>query len=529
MSEKVYGIDLGTTNSAIAVYENGETRILKNMDGDEVTPSVVLFTSVDEEGKDEVLVGSQAREEAASSPDTVVQFVKRNIGKKGAAVQFTAPSGKVYTPEMISSLILQKVCRDAEKYAGEEEVKDVVITVPAYFDDARRTATKQAGMLAGLNVLDILNEPTAAAVAFGLGREFKGRILVYDLGGGTFDVTIMDIDDGKFTVLATGGDPQLGGINFDQEISGLIIKKLEEQGISVDYEDDERMAEIREKAETTKKQLTNVEHSHPVFRFREDGKTQNVRLDISREEFEAAAEQLMRRTQFIIEDVMKQKEITWEQIDEIIIVGGSTKMPIVIKWLENLSGKTISREVDPDTVVAKGAAIFASTVSKRAENQETGSAASEAGEVPSGGLVISDVTSQSLGIVSIDPADPVGKKEVNSVIIPNNTVIPAKRSREFRTVVENQTSVKIQVTEGNDPELEYVNIIGETVLQIPPYPKGSPIEVIFAYDANQMVYVEVIDLVAQKSLGTFDIERRSNLTAEQLAQAEETVRQTSVE
>lgn len=259
-------------------------------------------------------------------------------------------------------------------------------------------------------------------------------------------------------------------------------------------------AEIREKSETTKKQLTNVEHSHPVFRFREDGKTRNVRLDISREEFEAAAEQLMRRTQFIIEDVMGQKEITWEQIDEIIIVGGSTKMPIVIKWLENLSGKTISREVDPDTVVAKGAAIFATTVSKRAENRETGSAAAGAGEVPAGDLVISDVTSQSLGIVSIDPADPAGKKEVNSVIIPNNTAIPAKRSREFRTVV-----------------------------QIPPYPKGSPIEVVFAYDANQMVYVEVIDLVAGKSMGTFDIERGSNLTAEQLAQAEETVRQTSVE
>lgn len=268
----------------------------------------------------------------SARPDTVVQFVKRNIGKKGAAVQFTAPSGKTYTPEMISSLILQKVCRDAEKYAGEDEV----ITVPVYFDDARRTATKQAGMLTGQNVLDILNEPTAAA-------------------------------------------------------------------------------------------------------------------------------------------------------------------------------------------------IFASTVSKRPENRETGSAAAEEGEMPAGGLIISDVTSQSLGIVSIDPADPAGKKEVNSVIIPNNTAIPAKRSREFRTVVENQTSVKIQVTEGNDPELEYVNIIGETVLQIPPYPKGSPIEVVFAYDANQIVYVEVIDLVAGKSMGTFDIERRSNLTAEQLVQAEETVRQTSVE
>lgn len=526
MLEKVYGIDLGTTNSAIAIFERGEAKILKNMDDDEVTPSVVVFTGVSSDGKDEFLVGEQAKNMAAACPEQVVQFVKRNMGNHGEIYNFTAPSGKDYTPEMISSLILRKICKDAEQYDGENLVKDVVITVPAYFDDAKRIATKQAGEIAGLHVLRVINEPTAAAIAFGLDHSYQGRILVYDLGGGTFDVTVMDVKDGFFDVIATGGDPQLGGINFDQKLVELIREQLEEKGCTVDDEDDAIMADIREKAEKTKIQLSGVEHSRPFFTIQ--GKT--YRLDISRESFEAASKPLIERTQFILDDVMCEKGVIWEEIDQVLMVGGSTKMPMVKRWLEQISGKEVAYKVDPDTAVAKGAAIFASTL-----KEESGSKSSvipmglKSGEDKEEGiakLVISDVTSQSLGAVSWDT---VLKKEVNTVIIPNNTKIPAKCSQEFMTLEDNQTSLKLQVTEGNDSELEYVKIIGECFLRIPPYPAGSGVKVIYAYDPDQTVFIEVIDMVTNKSLGTFEVERTSNLSNEEMVHATDIVCKTNVE
>ena len=224
MEKKAYGIDLGTTYSAIAVYEQFEPHILKNSEGMETTPSVLFFAGVTSTGDDDLLVGQEAKNSAETEPDNVVQFIKRKMGRSGPAVNFTAPSGKVYTPEMLSGFILRKLAKDASQYEGS--VEDVVITVPAYFDDARRTATKQAGLIAGLNVLAVLNEPTAAAIAYGLGKNTSARVLVYDLGGGTFDVTIMDIDGNHFETLATGGDSMLGGYNFDGCLSELIIKSF---------------------------------------------------------------------------------------------------------------------------------------------------------------------------------------------------------------------------------------------------------------------------------------------------------------
>ena len=511
MEHKIYGIDLGTTNSSIAVYDNEEIQIIKNLDGSEITPSVVFFTGTDVDGNDETLVGVQAKNMAATSPDNVVQFVKRLMGKQGGAYNFRSPSGKEYTPEMISALILKKVCQDAEQYNGGVPIRDVVITVPAYFDDARRVATKQAGKIAGLNVLRVINEPTAAAIAFGLDLTQKGKVLVYDLGGGTFDVTIMDINEGTFDVVATGGDSQLGGVNFDQKIMSLIIRKLTEQECEVDDENDALMSDIREKAEKTKVQLTSVEHSRPVFTI--NGKT--YRIDISRDEFEYEAESLMQRTQFLLEEVMKEKNISWEDIDILLAVGGSTKMPMVKKRLEQLSGKTITYKIDPDTAVAQGAAIFASTL-------DVSDGASDSNvPVPfsgiSGSIVISDVTSQSLGVVTLDGE--FSNRKCNTIIIPNNTKIPAKKSQTVYTVVDNQTQVLVEVTEGNDSELEYVKIIGSSTLTMPPHPKNSPIEVIYAYDADQTIYIEVIDKVTNQSLGTFEIERNSNLSNDQVANA----------
>jgi len=511
MGNNVYGIDLGTTNSSIAIYENGEVRILKNIDGAEITPSVVFFTGMDVDGNDETLVGVQAKNAAVTSPDNVVQFVKRLMGKQGSVYNFSSPSGKEYTPEMISALILKKVCQDAEQYNGGIPIQDVVITVPAYFDDARRIATKQAGKIAGLNVLRVINEPTAAAIAFGLDLNQKGKVLVYDLGGGTFDVTIMDINEGAFDVVATGGDSQLGGINFDQKIISLIIGKLKEQGCEVDDENDALMSDIREKAEKTKVQLTGVEHSRPIFTI--NGTT--YRIDISRGEFEAEAESLMQRTQILLEEVMKQKNILWVDIDVLLTVGGSTKMPMVKKRLEQISGKAVTYRVDPDTAVAQGAAIFASTLNAPVET--SGSSLPIPFNSIRGNIVVSDVTSQSLGVVTVDGE--FNDRKCNTIIIPNNTKIPAKKSQTFYTVVDNQTQVLVEVTEGNDPELEFVKSIGSSTLKMPPYPKNSPIEIIYAYDADQTIYIEVIDKVANQSLGTFEIERNSNLSSDQVANA----------
>ena len=525
MERKAFGIDLGTTYSAIAVYEDGETQILKNAEGTETTPSVIFFTGVTSTGEDDLLVGQEAKNSAETEPDNVVQFIKRKMGQNGPAVNFRAPSGKSYTPEMLSSFILRKLCQDAEQYVGEGEIRDVVITVPAYFDDARRTATKQAGVIAGLNVLAVVNEPTAAAIAYGFGRDTDARVLVYDLGGGTFDVTIMDIKGKHFDTLATGGDSMLGGYNFDGRLSELIQKKLAEQGAELDDDDDLLFAEIREKAERAKRMLTDKE----TARLRLRGIKQAV--EITREEFEEATADLLKRTQVKLEQVMADKNITWDEIDELLVIGGSTRMPMVKKMLESLSGKQVKYKVDPDTAVAQGAAIFASTFEPDAESGEPRRDARTANAEGAGGalanqITISDVTSQSLGVVLLDSA---ANRKYNQVIIPRNSKIPTTCSQTAYTVVDNQTELLVQVTEGNDAELEFVKIVGESTLSIPAYPKGSPFEIIYAYDPDQMVTIEVIDKVADKSLGTFEVDRSSNMSAEEVALAAEIVGRTNVE
>lgn len=516
MGNKIYGIDLGTTNSAISVFENEEVRILKNTDGYETTPSVVFFTGVNSSGNDESLVGFQAKNSAETAPSNVVQFVKRLMGNQGASYNYVAPSGKEYTPEMISALILRKVCQDAEQYVGGGSVKDVVITVPAYFDDARRVATKQAGKIAGLNVKRVINEPTAAAIAFGLDLSKTGKVLVFDLGGGTFDVTIMDINGGNFDVIATGGDSQLGGINFDQKMMSLIIRQLNEQGCEIDDEDDALMADLREKAEKTKLQLSNVETARPVFTIA--GKT--YRAEITREMFENESASLMERTQLLLEEVLSEKNLQWSDIDHWLVVGGSTRMPMVKKMLKKLSGKEVTYKVDPDTAVAQGAAIFASTLTDDNvegagdnQNMATGNTHTDVAH----GISISDVTSQSLGVITVDASD--HSKKVNTIIIPHNSKIPTKKSEVVYTVCDNQTQIKVEVTEGNDEELEYVKIIGSSILSMPAYPKDSPVEIIYAYDPDQTIYIEVIDKVANQSLGTFEIDRTSNLTNDEVKNA----------
>ena len=525
MERKAFGIDLGTTNSAIALYQNNEVTILKNMEGFDITPSVIFFTGVTPSGDDDMLVGEYAKNAAATNPDNVVQFIKRRMGQSGPQFNHIGPSGKEYTPEMLSAFILRKIAKDAEQFVGDGEVKDVVITVPAYFDDARRTATKQAGAIAGLNVLAVINEPTAAAIAFGLDKGANSRVLVYDLGGGTFDVTVMDIQGNHFDTIATGGDHALGGYNFDGKMSELIQRKLSEQGIELDDEDDALFAEIREKAEKAKLQLSSVQSTRPVFTI--NGKT--CRIEITRDEFEAATADLMQRTRILLEEVMADKHISWSEIDELLVVGGSTRMPMVKKMLEEISGKTVTYKIDPDTAVAQGAAIFAGTfdlnAAEGAPKKDARAADSEADRFTSK-ITISDVTSQSLGVITLDYDT---RQERNTIVIPHNSKIPTTRSVEVYTVDDNQTRLRVRVTEGDEENVEFVKVIGSSTLSIPPYPKGSPVEIVYAYDPDQMVFIEVIDKVTNRSLGTFQIDRASNLTADQVTKATGIVGRANVE
>ena len=490
------GIDLGTTYSAAAISDDGlSARILQNQEGQSTTPSVVFFQ--DTCGDEEPLVGTMAKNAAASAPYNVVQFIKRQMGNP--KFKYTSPNGNDFFPEEISAIILKYIKQYAELTLGEP-VNDAVITVPAYFDDIRRTATKQAGIIAGLNVLQVFNEPTAAAIAYGLNTE-SGKILVYDLGGGTFDITLMNVNNGHFDVIATDGDSNLGGFDFDNELVRLIIEKLAQQGYIVDEYDDFLYAEIREKAEVLKRGLSNVEQSSALFTIK--GKTYLIR--ITRDEFEKASASLLKRTQERLEILLESQNCRWDDIDHVLMVGGSTRMPMVKRMLEELSGKKLKYEVDPDTAVALGAGVYAYMLFQEAgaKNGIPGSSC---------GIAISDVTSQSLGIISVDEF----QQEANSVIIRSNSKIPCKQSEVFVTVADNQTCLNVRVTEGNDEDIAYVNIIGEQLLRIPPYPKGAPVRVTFAYDIDQTIYVEVEDLTAGVSLGVFDIDRVGNLDGQQV-------------
>lgn len=508
----VIGIDLGTTYSAVAVSEDGvSARVLPNLEGLDTTPSVVYFPDT-ESGAEEPLVGAMAKNSAAAAPSAVVRSIKRMMGDPD--YRYYSLNGNEFHPEEVSALILKYLKQYAELDLGEK-VEGAVVTVPAYFDDARRTATKQAGKLAGLNVLQVFNEPTAAAIAYGVDERDAGRVLVYDLGGGTFDVTLLDIRDGRFDVIATGGDPELGGDDFDRELARLIKEELARQGRPVDeYEDDALLAEIDEKAEVMKRSLTNVAQATSIFTV--DGKTYRVRL--TREQFEAATRSLLTRTRERVELLLEGQGMGWDDIDRVLMVGGSTRMPMVRSMLEEISGKELRHEVNPDAAVAIGAAIYARSLA-----QGSADGAGEGVLVPAGDLeaaayetpsiLVSDVTSQSLGIIANDVVE---HRERNFVVIPHNSKIPTKCSQTFYTVVDGQGSVLVRVTEGDDTEVEYVRIVGQRELPLPPHPADSPVEVTYAYDIDQTVYIELTDLVTGQSLGTFELDRSSNLSDSQV-------------
>lgn len=495
----VLGVDLGTTFSAVAfVNEKGAPEIIPNREGERITPSVLLFDG------DSPIVGTIAKAAAISSPLNIVQFIKRQMGNKDW--KFRTEGGDVFTPEEISALILKRLKDDAE-VALCEHITDVVITVPAYFNDAQRQATRDAGRIAGLNVIRMINEPTAAALAYGLKQEGPLQtVLVYDLGGGTFDVTILRIGDGEITVVATGGDKNLGGFDWDNSLMTHLNETFIAAGGPDLLDNPEHEADLRAKCELAKKTLSSRDKASVLLNVHGKSVTAHVTL----EKFEEITRPLFKRTITIMGHVLEDAGLQWDAIDKILLVGGSTRMRGVARWIRETTGKAPSAELHPDEIVALGAAVQGALCRR------------ESGELilaPGALLPIvrtTDVNSHSMGVIALNEID----RDANSIILPRNSQIPCRASDIFRTASDHQTQVRVRVTQGEDENLDYVAVIGEATISMPPYPKGAPLEVIFEYDLDGQIRVSVKDLTADRMLDeSFTVfVRKANLLPEVVEQ-----------
>ncbi|MGD9779507.1 molecular chaperone DnaK [Methanomethylovorans sp.] len=463
---KILGIDLGTTNSCMAVIEGGEPTVIPNAEGGRTTPSVVGFSK-----KGEKLVGQVAKRQMITNADNTVYSIKRHMGEAGYKV---ALSGKDYTPQEISAMILRKMKEDAEAYLGETIIQ-AVITVPAYFNDAQRQATKDAGAIAGLEVMRIINEPTAAALAYGLDKEAEDhKILIYDLGGGTFDVSILELGGGVFEVLSTSGDTHLGGDDFDQRIVDYLVEQFKKnEGIDLS-KDRAALQRLRDAAEKAKIELSGIPSTNvnlPFITADANGQPKHIDIDLTRAQFEKMTADLLDKTLVSVNQAMKDAKLTAKDIDRVLLVGGSTRMPAVTELIKKVTGKDPYKNINPDEAVAVGAAIQGGVLG---------------GEVHD--VLLLDVTPLTLGIETLGG--------VATPLIERNTTIPVRKSQVFSTAADSQPSVEIHVLQGERGIASANKTLGRFILDgIPPAPRGIPqIEVTFDIDANGILHVRAKDL-----------------------------------